>query len=1255
MSTLVNCIRLITTCILLALMPVGTSAASNSAPGVAVYKFVSFGDEAKVQFATILSDVFMEQLARESWVNVLDRSLIFDVFKEQTLTVSQVDAAKVRSDFNKIPVSDYIVTGELVDDAGSETLVLKLVHADSGALISIVREKVAIDTFEESINKLINSIKPALVHNRTNDKPAAGKEIVDWMKSALDPHIKTQSRRHNIAFGRFVDLKTGMSDTRNQIIRNELMHYYVGVDAVQVLQRSNMYPLFIESYLKNLQYGSGHSNSGNVSADVLVDGVYSVDRGDIELTATIHAFGNMTIVRSFRDHSWGSVLSQLIQYLNRLVIVWPESISVRDRDRSEEIYMEVIRLANYRMRTWSIEDGVEWVFPDVNIYKKIGQQDVGKLVNLLNESLRLNPANHNSRLLLAYFLRNQQSSNESLENAHLQWLLLNGSLKALRTAAYQELRDFKLTPSAFYDVFHGDQNRSIETYRTLVNMSILTEEGKKHFKFDELKGPADLPLHGIGYGKKSEIYNIIKELERYPGIPRPEAQFSFLVPVMGLEAQYHLNVAAKLGEFEVSGSGRGASQIQMARELFEAGNKQRLLSLIDELASVIYVDKSADLARVFLAECLDRIGIGYREQAYLLMNDVLDSTDNEGLRYIAAGYTENIGVSKFSPLFTTNLTRSTIAVDQGRNRLAYWEDVYSPRNGRTGDSRLLVRYQRELSRACDFSRVDNMTDNVKSEWDEYFGVLKKKIEDYLEKEEGANSINEEIARSIKYGCAKDRQPQTEIIVTELDGGEDQTDAGMLSAESSDIVHHIEDNSQIAVSEIQLEPFNIEPTDAVFPLRASMLVVDQGKIVAGKRDGNRKPYVIEFSRSDKNWNLSSFLSGRGPGYPGNLSHATLDVHGNYMIIGSMYESGSIALTESVFSSVNILQNDQAQNMISVLFDKGYLDVTGRVTKKFTGNIQDMQADFPEWSRSTLDGMRFIMRKTQKVDDVGAAYVFKRDETEGWQPESQLFHSDAVEEGYFGNNVAIHDDLAVVCSTGDRSKNGKNGGAYVFKKQGKEWSQHSRIASGHCVAASITDKYIFVTIKNYQDGYGSVQIFERSLNDIRPMQTITSKNLASISSTGFGADIAADGNVLAISMPGLQDKSDSGFSAVGGVYLYTNNGQSWQLQQKLTVPDQYMKASTFAKFGTSLALYGNTLLVGAPGTATESDRQAAYGAAYLYRPTTEGWTLSQKISAKDAAKHDRFGAAVDISKDVIAIGSIRNDGKGKFYILNQWDRK
>ncbi|MES2440078.1 MAG: choice-of-anchor D domain-containing protein [Verrucomicrobiota bacterium] len=141
--------------------------------------------------------------------------------------------------------------------------------------------------------------------------------------------------------------------------------------------------------------------------------------------------------------------------------------------------------------------------------------------------------------------------------------------------------------------------------------------------------------------------------------------------------------------------------------------------------------------------------------------------------------------------------------------------------------------------------------------------------------------------------------------------------------------------------------------------------------------------------------------------------------------------------------------------------------------------------------------------------------------------------------------------------------------------------------------------------------------------------------------FGDSSAISGDTLVIGAP--EEGAASGKPGAGAAYVFVRSGESWIQQARITAPD----AGTYDFFGSSVAISGNTMVVGAPdqdGIDAEPYVDLAYGAAYVYVRSGTVWTLQATLRASNADQSDQFGYSVAISGDDIVIGAPYADGSG-----------
>jgi len=134
--------------------------------------------------------------------------------------------------------------------------------------------------------------------------------------------------------------------------------------------------------------------------------------------------------------------------------------------------------------------------------------------------------------------------------------------------------------------------------------------------------------------------------------------------------------------------------------------------------------------------------------------------------------------------------------------------------------------------------------------------------------------------------------------------------------------------------------------------------------------------------------------------------------------------------------------------------------------------------------------------------------------------------------------------------------------------------------------------------------------------------------------FGRAVAIQGNIAVVGAP---NQATAGFGT-GAAYVFEKTTTGWQLQQKLMAHD----ASAASFFGTSVAIDGDRIVVGAPG-----DQNAGIfaGAAYVFVRAGTKWTPEAKLIGSENSVADNFGFSVAIKGDMIVCGAYGNSDFGQ----------
>ena len=259
--------------------------------------------------------------------------------------------------------------------------------------------------------------------------------------------------------------------------------------------------------------------------------------------------------------------------------------------------------------------------------------------------------------------------------------------------------------------------------------------------------------------------------------------------------------------------------------------------------------------------------------------------------------------------------------------------------------------------------------------------------------------------------------------------------------------------------------------------------------------------------------------------------------------------------------------------------------------------------------------------------GAVYVFSRDVSGNWFQDAFLKASNRKTSQEFGHDVAISDERIVIGAPGESSETTSVNNA-------------DNTASNDTLASSSGAAYIFRKDGSgnwFQDAY--LKAANTGIND------------------NFGSAVAISGDMVVVGAPhegsaetGI-DGPDTGDSLTdaGAAYVFIrDDGGDWS-------QDAYLKPSNTAsnmRFGSSVAINGDTVLVGAPGegsgtrviidedgTAANDGLAVDSGAVYVFkRDATGTWVQDAYLKSSNSDEDDLFGTAVALSDSIAVAGSI-----------------
>jgi hypothetical protein len=319
--------------------------------------------------------------------------------------------------------------------------------------------------------------------------------------------------------------------------------------------------------------------------------------------------------------------------------------------------------------------------------------------------------------------------------------------------------------------------------------------------------------------------------------------------------------------------------------------------------------------------------------------------------------------------------------------------------------------------------------------------------------------------------------------------------------------------------------------------------------------------------------------------------------------------------------------------------------------------------------------------------GAAHVFVRSAA-GWIQQAQLTASDGMAGDHFGGAVALSGDTAIV--TG-------RGAEYVFVRSGTTWAQQAELSvsgfvalSGDTLVVGTRIETIPPTLNSPGWWEGVVYVFVRSGTTWTQQAELTESSQlpgACYNPLGggpaFGGSVAVSGDTVVVgscarafvfvrsgttwsqqaelgdvatnslsfgAAVGLSGETiivgdcAGGLGNLGAAYVFTQSGTTWTQQADFSSSD----AAIDDEFGCTLALDGDTVLVGAYGHQVGANM--SQGAGYVFTRSGTTWTQQAEVLASDGAAYDEFGQSVALSGSTAVVASPSHQASdGAVYIF------
>ena len=299
-----------------------------------------------------------------------------------------------------------------------------------------------------------------------------------------------------------------------------------------------------------------------------------------------------------------------------------------------------------------------------------------------------------------------------------------------------------------------------------------------------------------------------------------------------------------------------------------------------------------------------------------------------------------------------------------------------------------------------------------------------------------------------------------------------------------------------------------------------------------------------------------------------------------------------------------------------------------------------------------------RSINNVNRPGAAYVFQRDYggTDQWGEVKKLTASDVQSsDDEFGDSVSLSGDTIVVGDLYDDAGGYRSGAAYVFQRnQGgtDEWGEVKKLT------ATDNQEYLYFgkSVSIDQDTlvvgalFRGAYVFQRDQGGFDQWGEVK-KLTASDGDSGnyFGWSISISGDTLVV---GADSQKYEGI-VTGAAYIFQRNHagiDEWGEVKKLIASD----AQYYDEFGESVAISGDTVVIGAYDEDLDGDIVDSAGAAYVFQRNQEGtnqWGEVEKLTSSTPEIDAYFGNEVAIHNDTIVIGATGEDPSGAVYVFEK----
>lgn len=267
--------------------------------------------------------------------------------------------------------------------------------------------------------------------------------------------------------------------------------------------------------------------------------------------------------------------------------------------------------------------------------------------------------------------------------------------------------------------------------------------------------------------------------------------------------------------------------------------------------------------------------------------------------------------------------------------------------------------------------------------------------------------------------------------------------------------------------------------------------------------------------------------------------------------------------------------------------------------------------------------------------------------GWISEGTLLASDHASGDRFGGAVAIarpaflslpRSAIVVGAQGADIGEHADAGAAYVFRRSlSGTWTEETKLVASDPQAnaqfgrAIAMDGDLLAIAAPHRNNFrGAVYLFRMRVDDNGDALWTQEAVLQSgdlFAGDTFGASVAVAGDTVVVGAPG----ADIGLSVnQGAAYVFRQTGLAWQQVAKLVAPGGQM----LDELGRAVAIDDDATTI---AVATSPTFSTQLGRVDLFKRLGNAWMFDDSVASPDPQAGEQFGASISVHRDLLAVGA------------------